>query len=494
MAALEFELRGSGRGSMTDEEDSRELEEFGYRQQLQRSLGGFSSFAIAFSLISINTGIFANFRHGFQQAGRAIVWSWLVVLIGQLLVARVMAWLSASMPLAGYGYQWSSRLVSPHFGFLAGWLLLVQFTTGFPVVCSALASSVWGMLFPGTQDASQIALATAGVILLVTVIHLFGIRLAAWINNAGVYAEIAGVVVVTGGLLLAVRWNGIDTTRLLTAESHVGEGAVGISSLALSLLTGAWCLTGFEAAADLAEETRQPRRTVPRAMMLSLGVSGVMGLLMLLGIVLNVADVRAMQGEDAPLLKVLGSVFPAEVMTPVMVVVAISILACGIASMAAASRLLFSLARDRMLPGSGWLGRIEERHGAPRNALLLVWLLSTMAVLFLRQIDLISSISAVAGYLGYGCIMLAALRHLRRRGGSGTREGITALLALIWTLGLVAALTLPETVIPGWEARHVPALATLTTLLAGVLLYITLIRRRILAGEAGPPAVAPGKE
>jgi hypothetical protein len=70
----------------TDEQDAKELARFGYQQQLRRSLGTFSSFALAFSLISINTGIFANFRHGYQQVGPALVWSWLVVLGGQTLV------------------------------------------------------------------------------------------------------------------------------------------------------------------------------------------------------------------------------------------------------------------------------------------------------------------------------------------------------------------------------------------------------------------------
>ncbi len=471
-----------------DERDTKDLEQFGYRQQLQRSLGAFSSFAIAFSLISINTGIFANFKHGFQHVGPAIIWSWLFVLCGQVLVALVMARLAVTIPLAGYGYQWSARLVNPHFGFLAGWLLLLQFLTGFPAVCSALASSVWGLIYPDDLSPMKIAWATAAVILLVTLIHLFGIRLVAWINNAGVYAEMAGVIIITVALFWLLDWSGgVNLSSLANPRSAFHGGAIGFSSLALSLLMGAWCLTGFEAAADLAEETHQPRRTVPRAMLLSLLGSGMAGFLMLLGIVLNVRDVEATQHHDSPLLAILGSSFTASQMSLVMAVVAISILACAIASMAAASRLIFSLARDRMLPGSSWLGRVAEHHRTPRNALLLVWLLSTAVVLFFRQTDLISSISAVAGYLGYACIMLAALRQLRENGRLKSRETIIAILALLWTIGLAAALTIPETDLPGWSDKHLPAKATSIALLAGAAIYLFSTRRRIRLGEAGPP-------
>ena len=134
--------------------DAAELAQYGYVQQLRRSMGAFSSFAISFSLISITTGIFANFTFGFRQVGPAVIWSWSVVAAGQFLVALVLADLSTRIPLSGYGYQWSSRLVNPHYGYFVGWLLLMQFLTGFPGVCHALATAVctWG-LEPATAAA-----------------------------------------------------------------------------------------------------------------------------------------------------------------------------------------------------------------------------------------------------------------------------------------------------------------------------------------------------
>ena len=89
--------------------DTNDLEQFGYKQELNRSMQKFSSFAISFSLISILTGIFANFQFGYENISSKIIYSWLLVFFGQLLVASIMSDLSIKFPLSGYGYQWSSR-------------------------------------------------------------------------------------------------------------------------------------------------------------------------------------------------------------------------------------------------------------------------------------------------------------------------------------------------------------------------------------------------
>ena len=120
------------------DQDSKLLAKFGYKQDLNRSMKGFSSFAISFSLISILTGIFANFHFGYSEVGPWISLSWLIVFIGQFFVALIMAELSVSFPISGYGYQWSSRLVNSKLGFATGWLLLMQFLTGLPGICKTI--------------------------------------------------------------------------------------------------------------------------------------------------------------------------------------------------------------------------------------------------------------------------------------------------------------------------------------------------------------------
>jgi amino acid transporter len=480
-----------------DERDSLDLQQFGYKQQLRRSMGAFSSFAVAFSLISVFTGVFANFGHGLRQVGGGLVWSWLVVLGGQTLLALLLAELSTRIPLSGYGYQWTSRLVSPHLGFFVGWLLTLQFLTGFPGVCATLAAQVGGWLGGRWAGPSGVVALTLAVIVAIALVHLSGIRLASLVTDVGVWTELLGVLLL-GLVLMAVAFASKASPAVLLDTRTATTGLpAGMGAWALSLLVGAWCLTGFEASADLAEETHRPRSVVPRAMLVSLLGSGVAGVLLLGGAILAIRDLPAAQQAGNPLTVILEQALGARWITPVLVVVGVSVFACGLASMAATSRLLFALARDRMLPGSRWLAFVAEGHRTPRNAILFVWAVSSAVVLALPSLEIVTQISAVAGYLGYAGIVVAALRAPAGGPAPGFRLGRARPwiggAALVWVLGLAAALTVPPTPLPGIASEHLPAISTGGAILAGVALYFGVIRRRLLRGEAGPPrAIAVG--
>src|SRR4051812_15996431 len=123
-------------------DDSNEPAQFGYKQELGRPLGSFSSFAAGFSYISILTGVFQLFGLAFLFAGPAFFWSWPVVFIGQFLVALCFAELAGQFPLAGSVYQWSKQIARPLTSWMAGWLLLV----GSIVTVAAVAGSYHGIL------------------------------------------------------------------------------------------------------------------------------------------------------------------------------------------------------------------------------------------------------------------------------------------------------------------------------------------------------------
>jgi len=282
-------------------------------------------------------------------------------------------------------------------------------------------------------------------------------------------------------------------SSLVEVTPAAGLGPAGIGAWASSFLLGAWCLSGFEAAADLAEETHQPRVVVPRAILTSIVTSGTAGFLMLAALVLSIRDLPEVQASAAPVWEILRGQL-AEVVTPwVMIVLLVSIFACGLASMAAATRLIYALARDSMLPFSGWLGGVDPVHKIPRAAILSVWGASVLIVVALDQFErlhLVTSISALASYLGYSGILFAALRRQPEARGAGYfslgkwRTAVGS-AAIVWTLGLVAALAYPF----GNDSRaYTPALATAAGVGLGVALYAILIRHRIAGGTAGPPA------
>jgi amino acid transporter len=479
-------------GEQVADDDALELAKYGYLQQLSRSMGLFSSFAISFSLVSIITGVFANFTFGYRQVGSAVVWSWMVVAIGQLLVALVLADLSSRIPLSGYGYQWSTRLVNPHYGYFVGWLLLMQFLTGFPGVCHALSSVLCNWMLPGPAAATWIPWGAVAIVGVTALVHLFGIRLVSLINDFGVIAELIGTLAITGFLWGLYAWSG---SQGATAPATVANAADvplsgGIAAFALSLLMGAWCLTGFEAAADLAEETHRPKEVVPRVILLAEVGSGLLGLLLIGGLVLSVGT-RADGEAENLVVAVLSEKLGSRWMPVAIGFVGISIFACGVASMAATTRLIFSLARDNMIPGSGYLRRVSPRWQTPAGAILLVWLASTAVILGFRRLEIITSISAAAGFLGYAGIVGASFMARGSAAGFslGRWQTLVRALAFVWSLIVVMALTIPEADTSPEAIRHLPAKSTFVVIAIGLALYVGLIRGRLLRGEAGPPEV-----
>ena len=133
---------GNAAVSRTKLDDIRDLAGFGYRQELDRSLGSFSSFAAGFSYISILTGVFQMFSLGFAAAGPAFFWTWPVVFLGQLTVGLGFAELAAHYPLSGGVYQWSRRIGSPALGWMAGWVYLASSLLSLAAVALALQATL----------------------------------------------------------------------------------------------------------------------------------------------------------------------------------------------------------------------------------------------------------------------------------------------------------------------------------------------------------------
>ena len=98
------------------------VEGSGYHQELKRTLGSFQVFAISFAFISVAVGIFGTYDDVLQDAGPVGIWQWVIVAIGQLLVALVIAQFAARISLSGSSYQWASRLANPKIGWGFGWL------------------------------------------------------------------------------------------------------------------------------------------------------------------------------------------------------------------------------------------------------------------------------------------------------------------------------------------------------------------------------------
>src|SRR5436189_1393008 len=178
-------------------DDEQDLARFGYKQELKRSLGVFSSFAVAFSYISPSTGIFALFFLGLTTVGGVFIWSWPIVAVGQLMVALGWAELSSHYPVAGSVFQWTKYLAGKTYSWFTGWFYLFAGILTVASVCATLPlallpflNQAFGMHLNtaiGSADQKICALIT---LLIITVLNIYGVKIVAVVNNTGVFFEI----------------------------------------------------------------------------------------------------------------------------------------------------------------------------------------------------------------------------------------------------------------------------------------------------------------
>ena len=283
--------------------DDAELNEFGYKQELDRSLGAFATFAAGISYISILTGTFQLFYFGFAFGGPAYWWSWPLVFAGQLMVALCFCELASRYPIAGSIYNWSKRLGSPHVAWLAGWMMLTASVVTVAAVALAYQitlptiDSFFQFYGDGTGEydfAANAVILGSVLIIFTTTINAIGVKLMARINSTGVFIElIAACLIVVLFLANATRGPGVVTETFGLGESW-DLGYVG-AFLAASLAS-AYVMYGFDTASSLGEESHNPRKNAPRAILRAIVASFFIGGAILLFAMMSVTDIT--RGRD----------------------------------------------------------------------------------------------------------------------------------------------------------------------------------------------------
>src|ERR1700744_1922951 len=265
------------------ERDSADLARFGYKQELKRSLGPFSSFAVAFSYISPSTGIFTLFALGLTTLGGVFIWTWPVVAAGQFLVALNFAEMSSHYPVAGSVFQWTKYLSSRTYSWFTGWIYLfagiLTVTAVVATIPIALIPALNGLGWHSLNAASLHTQLVVALITLVviTVLNLYGVRLVAVINNTGVVFEILGMFVFAIVLLIFHNHQGFHVV------TNSGGLHVGANSFLAAMFMSLFVIYGFDTASTLAEETRAPRRAAPKAVLYSVIGAFIIGGVFLLG-------------------------------------------------------------------------------------------------------------------------------------------------------------------------------------------------------------------
>jgi urea carboxylase system permease len=375
------------------ERDTADLARFGYKQELKRSLGMFSSFAVAFSYISPSTGIFTLFALGLTTLGGVFIWTWPVVALGQFIVALNFAEVSSHYPIAGSVFQWTKYLSGRTYSWFSGWIyLFAGILTVTAVVATlpiALIPALNGLGWKSLNGASlhtQLVVALITLVV-VTVLNIYGVRLVALINNTGVLFEILGMFVFAIVLLAFHDHQGIHVVV------NSGGFKVGPSSFLAAMFMSLFVIYGFDTASTLAEETKDPRRNAPKAVLYSVVGAFIIGGVFLLAVLMAIPNLHsAIAHGDGPA-AIITANFPSGFATLYLFVVSAAIFVCCLSIMAATIRLCFGMARDHQLPWSRPLSRVSPTLHTPIWACISIAVLA--AVPFLK-------------YSGAGIIAIAA--------------------------------------------------------------------------------------
>lgn len=471
--------------------DAQQLASLGYTSEFRRDMSLWANFSLGFTYLSPVVGVYTLFAVSLAAGGPPMIWSFAVAGVGQLLVALIFSEIVSQYPLAGGVYPWARRLWGRKWGWMTGWVYLLALLATISSVAYGSGPYVAALFGfePGTSSTICCAL---GLLVLATAINLGGTKVLSLAAMFGFVAEILGAIAVGGWLLLTHRVHGIGV--LFDSFGTAGDGSYLAAFLAAGLI-GVFQYYGFEACADVAEEVSDPGRRIPKAMRRTIYVGGAAAMGVCLALILAVGDFGAViSGQDAdPVTTVLNRAFGPVGTRFVLAVVLISFVSCALSLQAAASRLTYSFARDRMIAGSRLLSRFSARLRVPPYALLLAGIAPAaiigLSALSEDALTKIISFSTLGIYLTFQMVVLAALQaRLKgwRPAGSyrlGRWGPIVNVLALVYGVSAIVNIVWPRTPQAPWYDNYVVLLGGVLVIATGSL-YLLLARPHRTAAAA----------
>src|SRR4029453_8232410 len=449
--------------SMSDQEarDTADLERFGYKQELKRGLGTFSSFAVAFSYISPSTGIFTLFFLGMSALGGFLFWTWPVVALFQLIVALNFAELSSHFPVAGSVFQWTKYLAGRTYAWFTGWFYVFAGILTVASVCATLPiallpalNSMFGWSLNtdlGSADQRVTALITLA---LITILNIYGVRLVAIVNNTGVVFEILGMVVFA--IFLAIVHNNQGVGVFLDSDKNGNifqfPAPLSASFFLVGMFMSLYVIYGFDTASTLAEETRNPRQGAPKAVIAAVIGSFLIGAGFLWGVLIAGPDMEeAVTSFATGPQQVIEGVMSTFGATLYLFVVVAAIFVCCMSILTSTIRLAFGMARDDQLPFPKTMAKVNPRLHTPVATCIIVAALAAVPFIQFAGAAVIAVGATASIYLSYLLGNLAFMRA-RMKGWPKTRAPfslggwgkVVNIVAILWGAAMLLNFLTPS--------------------------------------------------
>jgi amino acid transporter len=502
------------------QQDVTDLHRLGYAQQLFREMGGFSNFAISFSIISILTGAVLLYGYGLKFAGPIInTVGWPLISVLTLCVAASMAELASAYPTAGGLYFWAYRLGGRGRAWTTAWLNMIgqiTITAGINVAASIYIIGAITRIFNVPADAAVPVFGSTTswyfqifVMVLIMIpqvlINIQGIRLTARLNDFSVYWHIIGVAVIVALLIflgqhhnsLGFMFSSSTSVNPLDASSaDLGKGvaepalvfgnfkfasplfalAPGLTDLyraapfllcfLLATLQAQWTYTGYDASAHVAEETVMARLNSAWGVFLSVAVSAVVGYIVLLALTWSIPEGKV--GETAadayPVLYIVYNNLSTFFANVVAVIIGVAMWLCGLASITSMGRMWYAFARDDGMPGSGLIKQVSP--------IVITSVLAVLICIYAAAFFVVTSISTITLYLAYMFPIYLNWRNKRRRQGEFTTPEtapwsmgkwgpLVNVIAIVWVVIISVIFSLPPNELVLWTMLGLAVVLTL---------------------------------
>ena len=383
------------------QEDKKVLHGMGYAQELSRSMSKFSNFAISFSIICILSGGINSFAQAISSVGGAGAGiGWIVGCLLSGMFALAMAQIASSFPTAGGLYHWASILGGRFWGWLTAWLNLLGLITVLGAINIGTAyffQGTFGAMFgttgadgaitPWPSSDMEIVVFVAIITIIQAVFNHVGIKATTFLTDVSGYLIFATTAVLVVACLYFAP--AIDVSRLWTFTNFYGDAGGGVFPASdnmgylflLCLLLPVYTITGYDASAHTAEETKGAATSVPRGIVTAVFWSSIVGWIMICAITLAIPDLATAASQGFGMFfATMDAILPATLKIALYVAILIAQLICGLATVTSASRMLFAFARDDGMPvGSKALASVSPTFRTPVTA---IWTGAVLAILY----------------------------------------------------------------------------------------------------------------
>jgi amino acid transporter len=462
------------------------LHQLGYRQELNRVLGFFSSFAVQWTSIAVAGGLALSMGAGVIQVGPVFLWAWLLGCSLQMIVGLSVAEGVSAYPLAGGSYQIINRIIGGKkaVGWQVGWWLIVAHIAAVATEAYGISPFIlswFGINLTGHWQTFGYALI---LIALSTLLNLTAVKIAATFNNSiGVLAEFFAIAIIIIGVIVAVlfthaHFNSVHT--LFSTGGILAHGQSAVWPFLFALLVSVFVISGFDINGTAGEETGKASRTVPKALLVANFTTFALGSIMVIFTMLLVHGAKATGTAPDVIRYVMSPVLGSATAETFEILAVVSLFVNMMILQLTAARVMFAQARDGQMPFPRFMTKLSKER-IPANAVIVSALIAVVLIVYTGLLTVLISMTAILWAAGYAVLiavlMYAKWRHKlpERPFRNGRWSPIVDSVALIWSVAFCIILIKSNPKDIGWGFAG--------TIAAGLILYFVLIpknRRGIL--------------